>query len=71
MWFHAVRDVPLSELSIFQWKGAGVGTTSAHYVTDKEWNNSVLYLYTNMVEVEQSFEKFEKRYIGYIMCNPH
>jgi hypothetical protein len=36
MRYHIVRDVPLSELSIFQWKGAGVGATSAHYVTDKE-----------------------------------
>jgi hypothetical protein len=33
---HVVRDVPLSELSIFQWKSSGVGATSAHYVTDKE-----------------------------------
>jgi hypothetical protein len=24
-WYHVVRDVPLSKLSIFQWKGAGVG----------------------------------------------
>jgi hypothetical protein len=47
-----VRDVPLSELSIFQWKGTCVGATSAHYVTDKEWNYSMFYLYTNMVEVE-------------------
>jgi hypothetical protein len=34
--YHVVRDVPLSELSIFQWNGTGVGATSAHYVTDKE-----------------------------------
>jgi hypothetical protein len=31
--YHVVNDVPLSELSIFQWKGTGVGATSAHYVT--------------------------------------
>jgi hypothetical protein len=34
--YHVVRDVPLSELSNFQWKDADVGATSAHYVTDKE-----------------------------------
>jgi hypothetical protein len=34
--YHVVRDVPLSELTIFQWKGTGVGAPSAHYVTDKE-----------------------------------
>jgi hypothetical protein len=36
MWYHIVRDVPLSELSFFQWKGTSVGATSAYYVTDKE-----------------------------------
>jgi hypothetical protein len=62
MRYHVVRDVSLSELSIFQWKGTGVGPTSAYYVTDKEWNYSMLYLYTNMVEVEPYFEKFDKTY---------
>jgi hypothetical protein len=51
MWYHIVRDVPLSELSIFQWKCKGVGAPSAHYITDKEWNYSMLYMYTNMEEV--------------------
>jgi hypothetical protein len=27
-WYHIVEEVPLSELSIFQWKGKGVGTPS-------------------------------------------
>jgi hypothetical protein len=62
MWYHVVRDVPLSKLSISQWNGTGVGATSAHYVTDKEWNYSKLYLYMNMVEVEPYFEKFDKTY---------
>jgi hypothetical protein len=61
-WYHIVRDVPLSELSIFQWKGTCVEATSAHYVTGKEWNYSMLYLYTNMVEVEPYSEKFDKTY---------
>jgi hypothetical protein len=60
--YHVVKDVPLSELSIFQWKGTSVRATSAHYVTDKEWNYSMLYVYTNMVEVEPYFEKFDKTY---------
>jgi hypothetical protein len=61
-WYHVVRDVPLSELSIFQWKGKGVGAPSAHYVTDKEWNYSMLYMYTNIEEVQPYFEKFDKIY---------
>jgi hypothetical protein len=61
-WYHVVRDVPLSKLSIFQWKGTCVAATSAHHVTDKEWNYSILYLYMNMVEVEPYFLKFDKTY---------
>jgi hypothetical protein len=33
---HIVEEVLLSELSIFQWKGKGVGAPSAHYVMDDE-----------------------------------
>jgi hypothetical protein len=62
IWYHVVRDVSLSELSIFQWNGTGVGVTSAHYVTNKEGNYSILYLYTNMVKVKPYFEKFDKTY---------
>jgi hypothetical protein len=60
--YHVVRDVILSELSIFQWKGKGVGAPSAHYITDNEWNYSMLYMYTNMKELELYFEKFDKIY---------
>jgi hypothetical protein len=34
--YHIVEELPLSELSIFQWKGKGVGAPSAHYVMDDE-----------------------------------
>jgi hypothetical protein len=46
------------------------GDTSAHYVTDKEWNNSMLYLYRNMVEVKLYFEKFDKNILD-ILCATH
>jgi hypothetical protein len=36
MRYHILEEVPLSELSIFQWKGKGIGAPSAHYVTDDE-----------------------------------
>jgi hypothetical protein len=38
--YHIV-EVPLSELSIFQWKGKGVGAPGAHYVTDDEWTTYI------------------------------
>jgi hypothetical protein len=31
-----IKDVSLSEPSVFQWKGKGVRAPSAHYVTDQE-----------------------------------
>jgi hypothetical protein len=43
-------------------EGKGVGAPSAHYVTDKEWNYSILYMYMNMEEVKPYFEKFDKTY---------
>jgi hypothetical protein len=54
--YHIVEEVLLSELSIFQWKDNGVGAPSAHYVTDDEWNYTMLYMYTNMEEVQPYFE---------------
>jgi hypothetical protein len=51
MRYHIVEEVPLSELSIFQWKGKSVVAPSAHYVTDDEWSYTMLYMYTNMEEV--------------------
>jgi hypothetical protein len=54
--------IQLSKLLVFQWNGTGVGAPSAHYVTDKEWNYNMIYMYTNMEEVEPYFEKFDKIY---------
>jgi hypothetical protein len=34
--YHIVEEVPLSEMSIFQWKDRGVGAPSAHYVMDEQ-----------------------------------
>jgi hypothetical protein len=45
------KKVLLSKLSIFQWKGKCVETSSAHYVTYEEWNYTILYMCTNMEEV--------------------
>jgi hypothetical protein len=50
--YHIVEEILLCELSIFQWKGKGVGAPSAHYVIDDEWNYTMLYMYTNMEEVQ-------------------
>jgi hypothetical protein len=49
--YHIVEEVLLSELSIFQWKGKGVGTLSTHYIMDDGWNYTMLYMYTNIEEI--------------------
>jgi hypothetical protein len=58
--YYIVEEVPLSELSIFQWKGKCVRAPSAHFVTDDEWNYTMLYMYTNMEEVQPYFKLFDK-----------
>jgi hypothetical protein len=60
--YHIVEVVLLSELSIFQWKEKGVRAPSAHYVIDDEWNYTMLYMYTNMEEVQPYFDMFDKIY---------
>jgi hypothetical protein len=58
--YHVVEEVSLSELKIFQWKGKGVGAMTSHFVIDEEWNNTILYMYTNMEEVEPYLDSFDK-----------
>jgi hypothetical protein len=60
MRYHIVEEVPLNELSIFQLKGKGVGAPSAYYITDNEWNYTILYMYMNMEEVQPYFNMFDK-----------
>jgi hypothetical protein len=60
--YHIVEEVLLSELSFFQLKGKGVGAPSVYYVTDEEWNYSMLYMYTNIEEVQPYFNMFDKIY---------
>jgi hypothetical protein len=60
--YHIVEEVSLSELLIFQLKGKGVGARSTHYVMVNKWNYTMLYMYTNMEEVQPYFEMFNKAY---------
>jgi hypothetical protein len=62
MQYLIAEEVLLSELSIFQWKDKGVGAPSAHYVMDDECNYTILYMYTNMEEVQPYFKMFDKTY---------
>jgi hypothetical protein len=67
--YQIVEEVSLIKLKILQWKGKGVGATSAYFVTDEEWNHTMLCMYMNMEEVQPYFDKFDKTYIGTLMNN--
>jgi hypothetical protein len=60
--YHIEEVVLLSELKIFQSNGKGVGATHGHFITNEEWNYTMLYMYMNMEELIPYFEKFDKIY---------
>ena len=47
---------PCSDLQIFQWKGTTVGASRAYYYNDEEWKTTLLYMYNNIVEMDQYFK---------------
>jgi hypothetical protein len=58
--YHDAAEEPTSEaisdLKIFQSKGKPVGSYTAHRVDQKELNLAMLYLYSNMEEVDKYFK---------------
>jgi hypothetical protein len=49
------EDIPHSDLQIFQWMGMTVGASTAYQPTEEEQMSALLYMYTNMNEMEQYF----------------
>jgi hypothetical protein len=68
--YHVVRDVPLSKLSIFQWKSTSVKAPSAHYVTDKKWNYSCFICTQTWWKSNHILTSLTK-HIGHLVCNLH
>jgi hypothetical protein len=68
--YYVVKDVTLSELSIFQWKGKRVGATGTHYVTDKEWNYFI-FIYTRTWWKSNHILRRLTKHIVHLVCNPH
>jgi hypothetical protein len=46
---------PCSDLSIFQTNGKVVGPPKAYHLTMEEQKSTLLYMFTNMPEVEKHF----------------
>ena len=60
--YHIVGEEPLTDLQIFQWKGKPVGASTARHVELNELNYIMLYMYSNMEEMEQYFVLFDQKY---------
>jgi hypothetical protein len=55
MRYHVVEDIPCSDLQIFQWTGMTIGASTAYPPTEEELISDLLYMYTNMDEMDQYF----------------
>jgi hypothetical protein len=55
MRYHVDEDNPYSDLQIFHWKGMTVGSSTAYQPTLEEQMSALLYMYSNMDEMDQYF----------------
>jgi hypothetical protein len=55
MQYHVDEDIPCSDLQIFQWTGMTIGASMAYQPTEEEQVSALLYMYTNMDEMDQYF----------------
>jgi hypothetical protein len=53
--YHMDKDIPCSDLQIFEWTGVTVGASIAYQPTEEEQISALLYMYTNMDEMDQYF----------------
>jgi hypothetical protein len=53
--YHVDEDIPSSDLQIFQWTRVTVGASTAYQPTEEEQMSALLYMYTNMDEMDQYF----------------
>jgi hypothetical protein len=52
---HVDEDIPYSGLQNFQWRGTTIGAPTAFHPTQEEQTSALLYMYSNMDEMEQYF----------------
>jgi hypothetical protein len=55
MRYHADEDIPCSDFENFQWTEMTVGAYTAYQPTEEEQMSALLYMYTNMNEMDQYF----------------
>jgi hypothetical protein len=53
--YHVDEDITCSDLQNFQWTGMNVGASTAYQPAEEEQMSALLYMYTNMDEMDQYF----------------
>jgi hypothetical protein len=67
--YHVVRDVPLSELSIFQWKDTGV--RAPHIMSPTRSKSIPCFICTQTWRKWNHILRSLTKYIGHLVCNLH
>ena len=55
MKYHVDKDIPCSDFQIFQLKRMTIGASTAYQPSQKEQMSDLLYMYSNMDEMDQYF----------------
>jgi hypothetical protein len=53
--YNVNEEYPLSDLKIFQWRDTTTSNNTTYYYTQEEWMSALLYLYSNMEEMDPYF----------------
>jgi hypothetical protein len=53
--FWPTTETPRSNLKLFQWNGKAVGGSLVYEMSIQDWNTALLYMYTNMEEMDKYF----------------
>jgi hypothetical protein len=53
--YNVDEEAPLSSLKKFQWRGTTASSSTTYYYTQEEWTSPLLYMYSNMEEMDPFF----------------
>jgi hypothetical protein len=53
--YNVNEEPPLSDLKLFQWRGTTASSSMTYYYTQEEQTSALLYMYSNMQEMDPFF----------------
>jgi hypothetical protein len=53
--YHTSHETSRSNLKLFKWTGKPMGACLVYELCIQEWNTALLYMYTNMEEMDKYF----------------